>query len=191
MGRSVAVLGDTNGDRFTDIAVGDPNSCDASFCNGHTGGRVRIHSGLDGSVLQTLVSETNHFSSLGFAVAAAGDVNLDGHADLIVGDPMWGPMPQCGLGRAVVYSGIDGAIIHTLLGSGVPNGYEQFGYSVASAGDVDADGIPDVIVGSIRGLNFNQVQAGYARIFSGADGATLYTLYGIPPRSAWAGPSPG
>lgn len=177
-GESVRGLGDVDGDGFPDFAVGEPYAPDG-YCNNAFGGWVRIYSGRDGSLLRTLQANTGgNLSNFGWSVGNAGDVNSDGYADIIVGDPLWGVPPQCGQGRAIVFSGFDGSIMYTFTGDGVPNGYETFGWSVAGAGDVNNDGIPDLIVGSPYGLNYNGIQAGYARVYSGYDGSVLYTLYG-------------
>ena len=55
-----------------------------------------------------------------------------------------------------------------------------FGWSVSSAGDVDADGTPDVIAGSF-GSGDGADQAGKAQIFSGADGSVLRTITSTTP----------
>lgn len=55
-----------------------------------------------------------------------------------------------------------------------------FGWSVSSAGDVDADGTPDVIAGSF-GSSDGADQAGKAQIFSGADGSVLRTITSTTP----------
>ena len=54
---------------------------------------------------------------------------------------------------------------------------DRFGVSVSGAGDVNGDGIPDLIVGADQSV-FGTVSAGYARVFSGGDGSVLYTFDG-------------
>lgn len=188
-GFSVRGLGDVDGDGFPDFAVGSPGTSDG-FCNGALGGEVTIYSGRDGSVLRSIQSPPSGlYTSFGFSVGAAGDVNGDGYADIIVGDPHYSSGNiQCGQGRAVVFSGFDGSILYTFYGDGTPSGYELFGWSVAGAGDVNNDGFPDLIVGSLYGLNYNGEQTGYARVYSGQDGSVLYTLYGndVSDRFGWS-----
>jgi len=93
------------------------------------------------------------------SVANAGDVDGDGTPDIIVGQTGAGVG-----GRALVLSGATGEVLHTLEG-GIPGG--GFGWSVGGAGDMNGDGLADLIVGAPGG-------AGYARAYSGADGSQLY-----------------
>ncbi len=118
--------------------------------------------------------------NLGEAVAGAGDVNGDGFSDIVVGS-VSGQSPLAGTGVALVYSGADGSLLHTLSGnvSGI-----RFGWSVAGAGDVDGDGHDDVIVGAPRADNVD-VNAGYARIYSGLDGSVIRTHFGVAPESSF------
>ncbi len=85
---------------------------------------------------------------LGTSVAAAGDVNGDGFADVIVGAPGWGPATYAWWGRALVFlggrDGLSSSPAWSLLGTHYDGG---LGYSVAGAGDVNGDGFADVIVG--------------------------------------------
>ncbi|MHC4922419.1 MAG: hypothetical protein ACYTKC_22915, partial [Planctomycetota bacterium] len=109
----------------------------------------------------------------GISVSGAGDVNGDGHADLIVGangDDNNGSSS----GSARVLSGKDGKILHTFNGDSAG---DQFGVSVSGAGDVNRDGYADVIVGAYRDGN-NDTNSGSARVLSGKDGKILYTYDG-------------
>jgi hypothetical protein len=87
----------------------------------------------------------------GFCVATAGDVNGDGYSDVIVGAYGYGdPFPAVPyIGKAYLYegssSGLSTSASWTATGENV-NDY--FGYSVATAGDVNGDGYSDVIVGA-------------------------------------------
>jgi hypothetical protein len=101
-------------------------------------------------------------------VAAAGDIDLDGFPDLIVGAP--GAHGNAGLVR--VFSGKDGALIHELAGD-LPD--DIFGHAVSGAGELDGDGIPDLVVGAPLSGDAN---AGLVRVFSGKDGALIYELAG-------------
>jgi hypothetical protein len=102
--------------------------------------------------------------NLGVSVSDAGDVNGDGYADVIVGEPN-NDTAASNAGRAYVYYGGRGAdaVADVTLTGAAPNG--QFGISVSGAGDVNGDGYADVIVG----------ESGYA---SGTGRAYVY--YGGP-----------
>jgi hypothetical protein len=106
----------------------------------------------------------------GISVSGAGDVNNDGLDDLIVGAWRNDNNGQDS-GSAQVFSGADGAILHTFNGDAA---FDLFGSSVSGAGDVNNDGFDDVIVGADR----NNGNRGIARVFSGADGSVLHTFFG-------------
>ncbi len=164
---TVSGAGDVNGDGRPDLIVGalyDDN-------NGYRSGSARVFSGMDGSTLYTFNGDSagDYFGS----VSGAGDVNGDGRADLIVG--AWGDDNNGSKsGSARVLSGIDGSTLYTFNGDSAD---DRFGSSVSGAGDVNGDGRPDLIVGAWRDDN-NGTNAGSARVLSGIDGSTLYTLNG-------------
>ena len=167
-GVSVAGAGDVNKDGFDDVIVG----ADLNDANGDRAGLARILSGADGSVLYTFYGDSAN-NYLGQSVAGVGDVDKDGYADVIVGAPGNGVMGTSS-GMARVFSGADGSILHTFYGE-VTN--DNFGSSVAGAGDVNKDGFVDFIVGA-RGSDTNGFNSGNARVFSGADWSVLHTFYG-------------
>lgn len=96
----------------------------------------------------------------GYAVAGAGDVDADGHDDVVVGIPY---ATQADRGRALVLSGADGAVLHAFKGT---QRDEKLGLSVDGAGDANADGFADLVVAS----------TGKVRVFSGRDGSLLHAL---------------
>jgi FG-GAP repeat protein len=171
-GCSVAGAGDVNRDGFPDLIVG---AFVASPGGLKDAGQATVFSGKDGSTLYTFNGLATG-DNFGCSVAGAGDVNMDGYADLIVGARYASPGGLSSAGQATVFSGKDRSVLHTFNGIAAA---DQFGCSVAGAGDVNKDGYADLIVGANYTDPGGLSNAGQARVFSGKDGSTLYTFNGI------------
>ncbi len=168
MGWAVDGAGDVNGDGHDDFVVSEP----LDLNNGVPSGSVRVYSGLDGALLHHFAGD-DAFDGFGVSVSGAGDVNGDGYADIIVGaygDDNNGVTS----GSARVHSGFDGSVLHMFNGDDAD---DHFGFSVSGAGDVNADGYADLIVGAFID-EANGFDTGSARVFSGFDGTVLYDLTG-------------
>lgn len=162
-GYSVADAGDVDGDGVNDIATGGPRA------DGFLG-QVVVWSGATGQQILKVQSPPSSLF-LGAAVSGAGDVNGDGHADVLGGAPFSG---QGFLhGEAYVFSGADGSILRTYTSE--PNA--GFGWGAALTGDVDGDGVGEHIIGA-PGL-------GYAEVYSGATGDLLYRFDADPTWGAY------
>lgn len=163
LGESVSTAGDVNGDGFDDVLIGAPD--DGDRFEGATYLFLGSSSGLSTSPAWTFkgISGLEH---LGKSVASAGDVNKDGFSDVIVGSYGYSN-GQLSEGRALVFLGSASGL------STQPNWeYETnsegalFGYSVASAGDVNGDGYGDIIVGALQERSPTTV-SGRAYVFIG------------------------
>jgi FG-GAP repeat/FlgD Ig-like domain/FG-GAP-like repeat len=168
-GVSVATAGDVNGDGFADVIVGAP-----SYDNGETNeGRATIYrgsaTGFTGAIYWNADSD-NGGAFFGGSVATAGDVNGDGFSDVIVG--AWGfDNGATNEGQAFVYHGsADGpASFRDWFAESNQSGSE-FGYSVATAGDVNGDGFSDVIIGAPYFDNGFNDDRGRAFVYYGSAG---------------------
>lgn len=131
---------DFNGDGYSDVAISAVDFTDTQPAEGtvfvFSGSAAGL--GAGGHRLASPAPESG--GQFGFSLGAAGDVNADGFADLVVGS-RGGDAVTIYLGGA---AGLTGAERITIAG---PEG-SQFGLSVAGAGDVDADGYADVVVGA-------------------------------------------
>jgi hypothetical protein len=166
-GWSVCGPGDTNRDGTPDIVVGAPDA------NGGFGG-VYVHSGTDGARLREIVATTADLS-FGFSLSELGDIDDDGAADFVIGCPGGRtPIDHDLTGWAEVVSGIDGTPLITYYGTALN---ASAGYSVASAGDVNGDGKPDVIVG-MPGLSPSGTFSGAALVYSAVAPQYLYSFPG-------------
>ena len=164
----VCGIGDSDGDGYDDVAVAFSNS-------------VRIYygraTGID-AVNFTSKTFTGYVPTLySMQLAPAGDVNGDGYADLLVGFPESGCAAQNSGSFSVFYGSASG--INLNAGSSFC-GISAFGYmggAVGAAGDVNADGYADIVVGA-----YGEALAGHAYIYygsaAGITGAGRVTLTG-------------
>ncbi|MCC6608010.1 MAG: FG-GAP repeat protein [Anaerolineae bacterium] len=146
-GYAVAGAGDVNGDGYDDVIIGAPR-----YDNGETDeGRVFAYYG-SASGLATSTSwtaESNQASAeFGHAVAGAGDVNNDGYADVVVGAPSY-DNGQTDEGQVFVYYGSSSGLSATADWTAESDQADaNFGYDVATVGDVNNDGYDGIIIGA-------------------------------------------
>jgi hypothetical protein len=135
----VSVLHNTDGASTNDIFISDWSNA----AKGPSTGRIYIHSGATGERLLTLTGETAG-EGFGTSNSTAGDIDGDGRADLIVGAWQYGAA-ALSAGRAYLYSGKDGHLLKTFT-CRTPG--DTFGFDAVGLGDVDGDGIADLLITS-------------------------------------------
>ena len=88
------------------------------------------------------------------------------------------PLPQLTVG-AIVLALSPAAFAQSVLFefNGVAD-FDGLGWGVDAAGDVNADGVPDVIAGAPYTESTPGVVTGSARVFSGANGQVLHEFFG-------------
>lgn len=146
-GRSLAGAGDVNGDGYGDLVVGE-----RSYAHGETGeGAAYLYVGSAAGLGTTpyRLWESNQASAnFGSAVGSAGDVNGDGYADVFVAADLWDDTLGADQGRVSVYYGSASGPASTPNRVYLGNPGDRWGYTVATAGDVNADGYSDLAIGS-------------------------------------------
>ncbi|HET6201756.1 MAG TPA: Ig-like domain-containing protein [Planctomycetota bacterium] len=176
-GNSVAGLGDLDGDGASDLLVGNPFASPGGLS---FAGQARVYSGASGASL-FVVDGAADMDVLGFSVAGVGDMDADGVPDFATGAQLADPAGLADAGEARVFSGASGVPLLVLAGNAAS---DQFGASVSGAGDLDGDGVPDLLVGAAQDP-FGVAGPGYARAFSGASGAALLSIAGTAPGDAF------
>jgi hypothetical protein len=135
-GRTLAWGGDFDGDGAADLAVGAPRSSAA----GTLAGAVHVFSGANWKRIETFASAFP-VGSFGQTILWAPDLDGDGRGELVVGAPAQGDDSH---GCVYVLGSKERAPLVTLRG---PWAYSGFGASLA-LGDIDGDGIPELVVGA-------------------------------------------
>ena len=148
----LSVPGDVDGDGVADAYASDFSNS----AKGPSTGRTVVHSGKDGRRLLTLTGETAG-EGFGTSPSVAGDVDGDGHADLIVGAWQYAGAAISG-GRAYLHSGKDGRLLKTYT-CRTPG--DTFGFDAVTLGDIDADGTDDLLITSawsgVRGFHSGRI----------------------------------
>jgi hypothetical protein len=179
-GRSVAT-GDVNGDGFTDVVVGAPNSHVGSYS---AAGKVFVFLGPSLTSVSTIDNAAAENSAYFGRAVAVGDVNNDGKDDVLVGAPEASAGGMTRAGKAFVFLGPSFTTVSTLQDP-EPEDSAHFGRSLA-AGDVNGDGRDEVIVGapdSDMGATGQFLDAGQAFVFAGPSFASASSLQDPEPQN--------
>lgn len=183
-GFSVASAGDFNADGIADMIIGAPGSATGKAYVVF-GKSTAYASVLDLTTLAAadgfVITGLNAFDLFGESVASAGDVNGDGYDDIIVGARAATTAGGSGSGESYVNFGtgasfgttfdvatLDGTNGFRILGAAAS---DRSGKSVASAGDINGDGLDDLLIGA------NQAGGGGVR-------GAAYVLLGQLPDTA-------
>ncbi|QQR90797.1 MAG: VCBS repeat-containing protein [Myxococcales bacterium] len=155
-GAAVAALGDVNGDGYADAVIGAESQSYASgdLAEGNAFLYLGSATGLSSTPsLRFTNPDPIEESRFGGAVAGAGDVNADGFADILISasDYTNATTATAQNGKAYLYHGAQTISISTPSSTlTIPESttISLFGFSVASAGDINADGFIDLIIGA-------------------------------------------
>ncbi|TLU98818.1 FG-GAP-like repeat-containing protein [Dyadobacter luticola] len=145
--QSVAGAGDVNGDGLSDVLVGVPQFTSGQI---HEGAALIFYGSKSlGDFDPSLNIESNQTSAnMGYTVASAGDVNGDGYSDILIGSPYF-DNDQNNEGAVDLYYGSQNGILNTVEAHIEGNQTSSsFGNAIACAGDVNADGYSDIILGA-------------------------------------------
>lgn len=207
LGESVAGDGDINNDGIDDLIIGAPDIATSYVI---FGSRTRWWSspfelsnlnGKNGFVLHGTNYEDEENDGTGSSVAFAGDVNVDGIDDILIGAPnsFVGSNSSVGKSYIVYGSSYPWNCSIELSGLNGTNGFilngefsgDSCGSSVAGTGDINGDGIDDIIIGAASASPYGESRAGKSYAVFGShhhrispmelsqlDGNNGFALYG-------------
>ncbi len=154
-------VGDANGDGVPDIVVGAP------YANGYRG-FARVLSAGNGAILHHVDGDGPN-DLFGIRVAGAGDTTGDGRAEFLVAASAFPLLPPVEPAYARLYSGATGQVVRQF---DAMDDNELIGAGADGVGDVDGDGLADVIIGRPR-VPFSGGDPGAADVHRGCPSAVV------------------
>lgn len=193
---------DADGDGFLAVGYNDGDDCDDANASVNPGTTEVCGDGLDNdcsgganncglsgtisvSSADYLIVPASGGSKIGYGVANAGDVDGDGTEDLLAGAPGYdNSFPQTG-GAYLFQGEPSGALRLSVSDADLKvfgyNEDEQIGTVLAAAGDMDGDGLGDILLGAPLLANGGDDKAGAWYVVLGPGGPAMSTS------AAWGG----
>jgi len=173
LGGAVAGAGDVNGDGFDDVVIGASHAVGGGLSGA---GMVLLFHGSPAGLVDvpaTSIPGDQLYGGFGGRVSPAGDLDLDGYDDIVVGAPRFDVDGLEASGMVVIHhgsaSGVSTSAAATMYGAAE---LEYFGDDVSGAGDLNGDGLMDIAVG----VTWYGTATGSVQVFHGymdADGDGL------------------
>lgn len=188
-GLSVASAGDVNGDGYSDVIAGAYLYSNGQASEGAAYQYYGAPAGLSATPNSTPDDADLADVNFAYSVASAGDVNADGYSDVIIGAPQYDESANANVGRVFVYHGSATGL------SATPNSIldetdqalAYFGWSVATAGDVNGDGYSDVVIGASQYDDGGNTNEGRAFLYHGSSTGLSLTANSTPDDANQAG----
>jgi methionine-rich copper-binding protein CopC len=188
LGSDVAGIGDVNGDGYDDMVIGAYAEVTPGYYSPE-GAAYVVYGNASGTVTSLAAGGIapnlgfklmgGYSSSLGVSVSGVGDVNGDGLADMLIGANTNGTT-NTGYTAYVIYGRT--TLGGTYLGLGIDastgfkiNGSYYLGQSVSGAGDVNGDGLADMLITEYKPDGYGAF-AGAAYVIYGNSTGTSYSL---------------
>ena len=169
-GTAVAGVGDTNGDGYADVLVGAPNNDAAGDYAGACWlllGPAAAGGSL--SAADAVRTGASAAENAGASLAAPGDIDGDGLADLVVGSP-WGDGGASNSGVTwILYGPVSGTASLSASDAELQgeDSYDRSSTALSAAGDLNGDGAPDLLIGAPSSRD------------GGSDAGKAYLVFGL------------
>ena len=160
--------GNINGDFYSDLVIGAPLWDDTFTDEGAAFVFLGSAAGIAAAPVDVRIDFGRTAGHLGQSVAVVGDMTGNGYGDVVIG----APGPATFGGEATIYLGSSTGVLIPLGGLAGNNPGDAYGAAVASAGDVNGDGLADAVWGG-PGVDGAGADAGVIRLYLGADPGVL------------------
>lgn len=173
LGSAVDTIQDIDSDGVDDVIAGAPgwNNDALGFSDV---GKVYVYSGATGSLIHAWYGD-GQGDNFGRSVAGLGDLDNDGTCDIAVGAPYDDNIYKRS-GSARVFSGATGSILIFAINGESANA--KFGWSLDSVDDLNADNVPDLLVGAPEHSSSAITECGAVYAISGSDGSVIHRSLG-------------
>jgi len=178
MGEDIPFLGDIDQDGIQDILLTFPFESTQGLIQN---GSALALSGQDGTVLWRADGSAD-FENLGSEPLILEDLNADGVLEIAMGHSDASGNGLSLNGRVQVLSGANGQALWATFGS---ESGEFLGEVLALPGDLNGDGIPDLMAGSPTASTSGHFRNGVVKALSGIDGSVLWSYYGTADFVSW------